>query len=493
MKETKKLKIRVCSFFSGAGGLDTGMKISGSFSHILAGDIKSAPAATYAYNFKFKVCNPGELAKGRKVIRKFVLGDISDLDFKKLPLENIDVVAGGPPCQDFSIVRGGSDKRKGIETRRGKLYSYYVKSLAYFQPKFFVFENVPGLINSNEGKAYSTILSDLSNLHSAWDEIKNDVGNGIKKEPQNYSILYSDIVNSADFGVPQNRRRLIVLGIRKDLLPAEKVYAGSHMVGALLEGKNSLLSKYPLTPLEAFLGKDLKETSNEYRLVMEEYRGIGKDLKTPVAEQWENEAFSKLTLDPVKDYLKINNIIPFDKTEIRKAMTEHRRVMRKLGWLGSPLSGASFEDGSNGLTEESADVKDRLWHIPPGENIDFVEGTKYHVKSKGMSLIYRRIHPLKPSPTIVAFGGGGTGGYHYERKRGALTNRERARLQSFPDKFRFRGNTSEVRGQIGEAVPPLLGLALAEAIKTVLNLPEININVHNLNNDSQLKPAEQTE
>ncbi|MEQ6360498.1 DNA cytosine methyltransferase [Thermoanaerobacter thermohydrosulfuricus] len=85
-----------------------------------------------------------------------------------------------------------------------------------------------------------------------------------------------------------------------------------------------------------------------------------------------------------------------------------------------------------------------------------------------MSLIYRRIHPLKPSYTVVAYGGGGTWGYHYRRNRGKLTNRERARLQTFPDTFLFKGTSSEVRAQIGEAVPPLLGKKIARAVKLIL-------------------------
>ena len=80
-----------------------------------------------------------------------------------------------------------------------------------------------------------------------------------------------------------------------------------------------------------------------------------------------------------------------------------------------------------------------------------------------MSLIYRRLNPDKPSPTIVAMGGGGTWGYHYNKPR-ALTNRERARIQTFPDNFIFEGTPTEVRMQLGNAVPPLGAKAIAESI-----------------------------
>ena len=88
-----------------------------------------------------------------------------------------------------------------------------------------------------------------------------------------------------------------------------------------------------------------------------------------------------------------------------------------------------------------------------------------------MSNIYRRLHPLIPSPTVIAYGGGGTGGYHYEFNRQGLTNRERARLQTFPDNYLFNGKTSEIRAQIGEAVPPIASYWIDKAVTEILDLP----------------------
>ncbi|MGC9021421.1 MAG: DNA cytosine methyltransferase, partial [Candidatus Methanodesulfokora sp.] len=95
-------------------------------------------------------------------------------------------------------------------------------------------------------------------------------------------------------------------------------------------------------------------------------------------------------------------------------------------------------------------------------------GTRWEVEGKGISLIYRRLHPLKPAYTVVAYGGGGTHGYHYERSRATLTLRERARLQTFPDSFLFSGSKTEIRAQIGEAVPPLASRRLAEVLAEIL-------------------------
>jgi DNA (cytosine-5)-methyltransferase 1 len=106
--------------------------------------------------------------------------------------------------------------------------------------------------------------------------------------------------------------------------------------------------------------------------------------------------------------------------------------------------------------------------IPPGENYKFVEGTLWEVEGKGISLVYRRLHPLKPAYTVVAYGGGGTYGYHYRRTRTALTLRELARLQTFPDDFIFFGSRHQIRAQIGEAVPPLAAKRIAEVVKDLL-------------------------
>jgi DNA (cytosine-5)-methyltransferase 1 len=117
-------------------------------------------------------------------------------------------------------------------------------------------------------------------------------------------------------------------------------------------------------------------------------------------------------------------------------------------------------------THHTEKVKRLLEAIPPGENCwhdSIPEELRLNVKNVKMSLIYRRLHPDLPSYTIVGSGGGGTHGYHYDEPR-ALTNRERARLQSFDDNFTFEGGMQSVRKQIGMAVPPLGAEAIGQAL-----------------------------
>ncbi len=109
---------------------------------------------------------------------------------------------------------------------------------------------------------------------------------------------------------------------------------------------------------------------------------------------------------------------------------------------------------------------ERLSHINPGENV-WKEGLPKHlqlnVKKTKLSQIYKKLHPDKPSYTITGSGGGGTHGYHYAENR-ALTNRERARIQTFPDDYKFYGTKESVRKQIGMAVPVKLSEVVFEAI-----------------------------
>ncbi len=114
----------------------------------------------------------------------------------------------------------------------------------------------------------------------------------------------------------------------------------------------------------------------------------------------------------------------------------------------------------------SKKVVERLKHIKEGGNYKDVENTPYAVKGL-MSNIYRKLHGDKPAYTVIASGGGGTWGYHHKEPR-PLNNRERARLQSFPDDYNFQGSSTEVRRQIGNAVPPVGIYPFAKRIESVL-------------------------
>ncbi|MEM4482136.1 MAG: DNA cytosine methyltransferase [Desulfurococcaceae archaeon] len=455
------------SLFSGAGGLDLGFKLSGKFRILFGNDIFWPAVKTFSINFGVRIITANPAPSDLPAI---FYGDVAKLDFSDFEDLQPDILTGGPPCQDFSIVRGPQAERSGISVSRGRLYSHFIRALIHLQPLIFIFENVPGLISANKGEAYKTIINDFLNLEVRWPEIKRLVGNNTSKKPKSYEILFSGIVDASKLCAPQARRRLIIIGVRKDLLLSAwwKYNSVAKKVESTLKGYRTLLSEFPLTPLEVFEGKPLPELQERYEEVMKEYCGVAEEVGSSRALEWKTNIWRKLTFDVVKDYLLVNNIRSTGN-KVDQAFEEHAELLREMGYYGVSVRNLKSPDGSNEIPQESEDVIERMKRIPPGENHEFVRGTKWEVEGRGISLIYRRIHPLKPAYTVVAYGGGGTWGYHYERNRATLTNRENARLQTFPDSFLFFGKRAQVRAQIGEAVPPLLAKRIAEAVTDVLN------------------------
>lgn len=311
--------------FSGAGGMSLGLKQAG-FKPLWAIDSNKDACETY-----------------KNMIGAHVIQSNVELeDFTSL--EKVDGLAFGFPCNDFSIV----GKQSGINGYFGQLYKQAVRAIEEINPKWFIAENVPGLLSSGNGH--------IMDLFAA-------AGDGYNMSVNMYHF--------DEYGVPQKRNRIIAVGIRRDLdlnfIPPQKTHDD------------------PITASEALNGVEIVNANNE-------------------------------------------------------------------------------------LPRHTKKVTEMLSYIPPGENVwcDQVP-EEYRLKSNvPMSLIYRRLHPDKPSYTIVASGGGGTHGYHYSEPR-ALTNRERARLQTFPDDFVFSGGTQSVRKQIGMAVPPLGAKVIGDALfKTLI-------------------------
>lgn len=250
-------------------------------------------------------------------------------------LASIDALAFGFPCNDFSVV----GEQKGMDGIYGPLYSYGVKALKIYRPQWFLAENVGGLRNANDGRAFVTIQNELINA-------------GYKITPHLYKF--------EEYGIPQARHRLIIIGIRNDLDVEYKVP-----------------SPQPYTDVDVSCCNAIE-----------------------------------------------NPPIP----------------------INAP---------NNEKTNQSPNVVRRLTYIKPGENAftaDLPEDLQLNIKGAKISQIYKRLQPERPAYTVTGSGGGGTHMYHWSEPR-ALTNRERARLQTFPDDYIFSGSKESVRKQIGMAVP----------------------------------------
>lgn len=430
------MKKKMISLFTGAGGLDWGFHNSKNYDVIISNEILRPHLKTYSDNHKIKLININEYENQDNVA---VWGDIHEL---KVPLKT-DIIMGGPPCQDFSVLRG-SDNRAGFMVQRGKLYEQYLRIIESSKPDIFVFENVVGMVSANKGAAYEAIQEDFEN--------------------EGYELVFNEILNMADIGVPQARKRLIIIGVKKDLnLDSDKI---NEIIDKNL--RNKLFEKYPLTPIEVFEGKILTDLSEKYVKIMKSYEHCMDGIDNEERVKWEEE-YSNLTFDIVKDYIVYNSIEDFDEDEFSEALKEHEKILKLLGYYGRKVDQQPFHDDTNNRGKRNRKIIERMHHTPPYYNFHAVDNTEWKVKGL-MSNIYRRIHPLKTSPTIIAYGGGGTGGYHYEYDRQGLTNRERARLQTFPDNYLFNGKTTEIRAQIGEAVPPLASYCIEKVVTEILEL-----------------------
>jgi DNA (cytosine-5)-methyltransferase 1 len=427
---------KMVSLFTGAGGLDWGFHNSSNYNLVVANEILGPHLKTYTTNNHLKLVDIENYGNEEFVA---VCGDIHDLNVSN----SADIVVGGPPCQDFSVLRG-SDNRAGFTVKRGKLYEQYLRILESTNPDIFVFENVVGMVSANKGAAYEAIQKDFI-----------DAG---------YDLIYNEILNMAHIGVPQARKRLIIMGVKKELdLDKNKL---NKVVNKYLN--NKLLEKYPLTPIEVFEGKILTDLSDKYKKIMESFEHCMDEIDNEDMIKWKNE-YSNLTLDIVKDYISYNMIENFDENEFKEALDMHEKILKLLKYYDKKVDDQSFQDDTNKESRKNKKVVERMHHIPPYYNFKAVDNTEWKIKGL-MSNIYKRIHPLKPSPTVIAYGGGGTGGYHYEYNRQGLTNRERARLQTFPDNYLFNGRTNEIRAQIGEAVPPLASYWIEKVVYNIFNL-----------------------
>lgn len=328
-------KFAVVSLFSGCGGFDLAAEMTQAARVVWANDSDRAAVDTYRRNFDSPI----------------VHADIRRLEAPDVPC---DILIGGPPCQDFSVLW----LHEGARTSRGSLYLEYARFLAELKPKAFILENVKGLMSANAGAAWTTVRSALKSPTRTME----------MAGPHVYYDLSVAVVNFADLGAPQMRERLVVIGTRRDLdLPPVEIprpFEGRHRVVA------DVLDRVPLPPL-----------------------------------------------------------------------------------------GTRNHD----LHADAPDVVERLKLIPPGGNFeDIEEGHPLRVKGL-ISHVYRRLHPDFPAYTMVAGGGGGSMGYHHVEPR-SLTNRERARLQTFPDEFEFSGSIREVRAQVGNAVPPQAMSVVVESV-----------------------------
>ena len=391
------MKFKLAELFCGPGGLGSAAtksfaesKMGERFSiqPVWANDIDRDTCDTYLKNI-----HGIEPEQSQQVKEQFVVcGDVRNTDFEN-DVPDFDALAFGFPCNDFSIV----GEQRGTEGSYGPLYTNGIRAINAKNPKWFLAENVGGLRNANEGQAFKKILCDM---------VAAGKYGGYR--------LSVNLYRFEEYGVPQTRHRIIIIGIRTDLDKVFRVPA-PHTV----DPKDRTTAKTALEDPPIPTSAPNQELTKQSPRVVERLKLIPPDKNA-----WFLDELCALDDDPNTQ----NALVDFYAT--------HPEIIKKV-------TSVDFS------CRES--IRDRI------------DAVRLDVKSARMSQIYRRLDPNKPSYTITGSGGGGTHGYHWAEER-ALTNRERARIQTFEDDYYFCGSKESVRKQIGMAVPPRGAKIIFEAI-----------------------------
>lgn len=331
----ERYEMNYVELFSGAGGLSLGFEKAG-FQNVFSVEFDEVISETYQYNFP----NNNLIVSDVKNISDNQIIDV-------IGNQTVDVVIGGPPCQGFSLA--GKNGRTFVDDERNYLFREFVRFVSVIKPKMFVMENVARMASHNRGETIREIIREFENI--------------------GYNVQYQ-ILQAADYEVPQKRQRIFVVGT------------------------------------------------------------TGQQFEFPLARE------QKITVE-----MAIGDLPPLESGEESTvpnhiAMKHTEQMLEKMSYVSD---GGTRDEIPEIIRPKSGDIRK-----------------------------YIRYKSSEPSVTVT---GDMRKIFHYKQNR-ALTGRELARLQSFPDDFIFKGKSISIQQQIGNAVPPKLSYAVAVEVKKALK--EVN-------------------
>ena len=305
--------------------------------------------------------------------------------------KDIDLIIGGPPCQAYSIAGRARDPKGMKEDPRNFLYKHYVKFLERYQPKMFVFENVPGILSANNGEFLQKIFE------------------AVKNAGYNLAIPPNKHLNAKDFGVLQDRKRVIIVGWKKEMNLS-----------------------YP----------DFEKQENNFKILND----LFKDL--PTLKSGEGTLGAMNYINETTEYL--------EKSKIRNGLdyvTQH--IVRPNNENDLEIYKIAVNEWNNGRRLNYATLPKRL-----------IKHNNLHSFTNRFQVVNGR----GISHTVVAHIA--MDGHYYihpdKNQNRSISVREAARIQSFPDDFFFEGSRTAVFKQIGNAVPPLMAEKIGKKIKEMI-------------------------
>lgn len=408
-KSKRKKKFRVISLFSGAGGMDLGF-INAGFEIVWANDFFKEAVESYKKN----------------VDDRIVYGDITKIDSSEMP-DDIDLVIGGFPCQGFSV----ANTKRSMKDERNFLYKEMLRVIDDKKPKFFVAENVKGILSMKKGKVFDMIKKDFKKLGYNVD---------------------AKLLNAAEYGVPQARERVIIIGNRigvKNPYPTPTHWVDSKKY----ESKEGL--KDPVT-VEETIGFLSDVRLSDKPITLDNGMVIYNHMAaTNVYDKFWGRKY-KVKQEDICDYLKFWR---------DKAGYTTKKVDDHFGYKYT--AGHWFrKDNHSGSIPKPSD----WWELKKILGFD----NKYDKKVTTMvekeikfEQSLRITNWDRPSDTITAT----SPEIHVNRER-RLSARECAMLQTFPMDYEFVGSLNVVYRQIGNAVPVKLAEQIAKGIYGVLSKNE---------------------
>lgn len=402
MGKSKKETFNFIDLFAGCGGLSEGFYKEG-YKALLHLEIDPAACKTLRTRMKHYKYTEEEIDKAvlcDDITREGIIEEI-----ESRLTDKVDIIIGGPPCQAFSTQGRAQDPNSMRDDPRNFLFENYLQILNYFKPKFFIFENVRGMLTAKPTgiKIFDIIISEMSKTYKVCNNPK--------------TIL----LNAADYGVPQIRQRVILIGVRKDLdIEPEEIYARI----------NKTHSDNPADGLSPYV--TVRQAISDLPHIQ---AGEGSDIWT----------FAEYTHINMNEYIS-------------------RLRDRQFGFIYNHKARIHNENDRERYRILSAHGN---WQLKDLQNVrpDLINHDPKHFGNR-----YTVQEWDKPAKTICAhlYKDGNLFIHPDPEQARTFTVREAARVQSFPDDFFFEGSRTEQFKQVGNAVPPLMAQSFAHTLKQFL-------------------------